>query len=492
MDRAPKQWIALALASLWIHASCVVVHAQTGGLTAGFEAQLKELQRSLDEAELANATVRTTLNEVRDTFYDDNWLDDERAASVMSLVQDVLADSDHRVNLFGDGTMMGWSDGFHLSSADGQFRLKIGGLIQSQVIARWNGVDASGGSVNYDQWRYGAGMSRTELSFSGHAFGRGLKYHLELGWGRYDPYNITNQGFLMSPRLWDAWIAFKLNSEVEIKIGQFSLPFSKEGLIKSPYQLAVFPTLIEYFMGLQQSQGIEVDWETDNRRFAIALTNGSPALFQVALWGNTDPTPPWTALGSDTLYSVTMRHEWKLLGDWEQFDQFTSPPGSERGIVIGLAGHRQNTESNTPIPVGGWPDGQLWGVNADIMMQFDGASLFGAVIYERLRDFSPILPRVNLLAFVAQASTYITNQTELFARWEGGGPDRELVGGDHLQILTLGFNHYIDGQDVKVTADLGFSFGEISAALSNPQAGWLTDSRRRNQMLLRTQLQLMF
>jgi len=163
MDRAPKQWIALALASLWIHASCVVVHAQTGGLTAGFEAQLKKLQRSLDEAELDNAAVRTTLNEVRDTFYDDNWLDDERAASVMSLVQDVLADSDHRVNLFGDGTMMGWSDGFHLSSADGQFQLKIGGLIQSQVIARWNGVDASGGSVNYDQWRYGAGMSRTGI-----------------------------------------------------------------------------------------------------------------------------------------------------------------------------------------------------------------------------------------------------------------------------------------------------------------------------------------
>ena len=126
------------------------------------------------------------------------------------------------------------------------------------------------------------------------------------------------------------------------------------------------------------------------------------------------------------------------------------------------------------------------------MMQFDGASLFGAVIYERLRDFSPILPRVNLLAFVGQASTYITNQTELFARWEAGGPDRDILGGDHLKILSVGFNHYIDGQDLKVTADLGFSFGEISGIMANPQAGWLTDSRRRNQMLLRTQLQLMF
>jgi hypothetical protein len=109
-----------------------------------------------------------------------------------------------------------------------------------------------------------------------------------------------------------------------------------------------------------------------------------------------------------------------------------------------------------------------------------------------MKDFSPFLSRINLLAFVAQGSTYITNQTELFARWESGGPDEEALGADIMQIATIGVNHYVDGQDMKFTADLGFSFGEISATMANSMSGWAIDARRRNQMVLRTQLQLMF
>jgi hypothetical protein len=53
-------------------------------------------------------------------------------------------------------------------------------------------------------------------------------------------------------------------------------------------------------------------------------------------------------------------------------------------------------------------------------------------------------------------------------------------------------NHYLDGQDLKITADVGFSFGEVSVLMDNPETGWVTDSERRNQMIFRTQLQLMF
>jgi len=491
MDRSHKQWIATAIASLAVYASVAVVSAHESGTPSDPQTQLLELQQAINDAELANAAVRTELNEVRSTYYNDNWLNEERAVSVMELVNDILSDTTQRVNLYGDGSMMGWSDGFHLSSADGLFRLNIGGLMQTQFMSRWLGTKPEG--VNsYDEWRQGFGISRTELNFGGHAYGRGLTYYVELGWGRYDRYATTSESDLMSPRMWEAWIAFQLNTETTIKIGQFSLPFSKETLIRTPYQMAVFPTLIDYRMGLEQSQGIEVEWKTDQKKFNIAVSNGSPALFQSALWGNEDPSPPWPALGSDTLYSVTMRHEWKLLGDWEQFEQFTSPPGSERGVLIGLAGHRQNSESNSPEPIGGFPDGVFWGVTADVMMQFDGASLFGSVIYERITDFAPLVPRINLLGFVVQGSSYITNQTEMFARWESGGPDRENLGGDHLQIVTVGVNHYVDGQDLKLTADIGFSFGEVSAALENPQSGWATDTHRRDQVLLRTQLQLMF
>ena len=498
MDRCRKQRIALAIGCISVHACCAIVTAQS----AGFQEQLNDLHQSLEEAKLANKTVRLELDETRDSLNNDQWLTEERAASVMTLVHDVLADSNERVNLYGDGTMMGWNDGFHMTSADGRFQLNIGGLLQSQFIGRWQGVNSTN-SNTYDEWRYGIGVSRTQLNFGGHAFGRGLSYYMEFGWGSADPYNLTAQGGFYIPRMLEAWIAFQLNSETKVRVGQFSLPFTKEGLIQSPYQMAVTSTLVELRMGLEQSQGVEVDWKSDDRHFSLVLSNGSPAMFQGPLWLNWGPgfagnpawnaTPPWPALQRDTLYAITMRHEWKLLGDWDQFDQFTSPPGSERGVLIGLAGHRQNNELDSPDAIGGFPDGVFWGVTADIMMQFDGASLYGAVIYERIRDINLItLPTLNALAFVVQGSTYVTNQTELFARWESGGPDREVVGGDHLQILTLGMNHYMDGQDLKFTADIGFSFGEVSGVMANTESGWIADTRRRDQVVLRTQLQLMF
>jgi len=483
MDRCLKQWTAVALVWSTLSASVAIVCAESNDINQ----QLNDLQEQLNAAAVANKAVRVELDEARDTHYNDNWINEERASSIMSLVEDVLMDSQERVNLYGDGSMMGWNDGFYMSSADGLFSLKIGGLLQTQFMSRWVGTNE-----DTDEWTQGFGVSRTELNFGGHVFGKGLEYYMSLGWGRYDPSNLTNQGFLMSPRLWESWVKFKLNNETSIKMGQFSLPFTREALVGAPYQMAVFPSLVEYRFGLSQSTGIELEWQNRDRRFSVMASNGSPALFQATLWGSTDPTPPWAALQSDTLYSFTMRHEWKILGDWSQFNQFTSPPGSERGLLIGIAGHRQNTEWNSPDPIGGFPDGVFWGVTGDITMQFDGASLFASIIYERVLDFAPLLPRINILTFVAQGSTYISNQTELFARWESGGPDRESVGGDHLQVLTVGMNHYIDGQDVKFTADFGFSFGEVSVTMENPQAGWATNQKRRDQAVLRTQLQLMF
>jgi len=489
MDRRPTQWIAMALAYTF---TVLVCNAVTVAQQAGFEEQLIELQQALDDAQRANQAVRFELDEARDTHYNDDWLTEERASSMMSLVQDVLADSTSRINMYGDGTMMGWNDGFYLASSDGQFRLNIGGVLQSQFVARWQGVNSTN-SGTYDEWRYSFGASKTALNFGGHAFGKGLTYFFELGWGMVGPYNWTNQNTFTGARMWDAWVAFQLNNETKVQIGQFELPFSKESLIQTEYKMAVYASLIEYLMGLERNTAAQLDWQTDDRKFTLCVSNGSPSLVNGFLWGhNLDPSPPWAALAQDTLYSVTMRHEWKVLGDWDQFNQFTSPPGSERGILVGVAGHRQNNEDTGSFPIGGIPDGTLWGVTADIMMQFDGASLFGSVIYERLRDLSPANPTLNFWGVVVQGSTYITNQTELFARFEAGGPDSETIGGDHLQILTVGMNHYIDGQEIKITTDLGFSFGEVSNQLANTEAGWIADTRRRDQALLRTQLQLMF
>jgi len=494
MDQPLKQYAWYLAATVILLANVAIVRAYSGDLKPQpILNQLDVLRSQLDFAEQTNATVQLELDEARSLIRNDSWLNAQRAAEITVLVQEVLADSSNRRSLQGDNAMMGWSDsdGFYMSSSDGRFRLNIGGMIQTQGMARWVGVNEAGDS-SYDQWRYGFGVSRSQLMFGGNVFGKGLEYYIEMGWGRGDEYNLTGQSGFMTARLWDAWVKFRPTSNVELKIGQFMLPFTRESLVRPQHQLAVVPSVIDFRMGMERTAAIQLDWSSENERFSLAISNGSPALFHAPVWGAFDPIPPWPALEKDTLYAVSMRHEWKLLGNWEQFKQFTSPPGSERGVMIGVAGHRQNTEHDAPVSVGGFPEGVFWGVTGDVTLQYDGASLFASVIYERVTDFAPALPRINLFAYILQGSTYVTNQTELFARYEAGGPDDETAGGDKLQILTVGVNHYVDGQDMKFTADVGFSFGEISQYMANTETGWIVDLERRNQVVLRTQIQLLF
>ena len=170
----------------------------------------------------------------------------------------------------------------------------------------------------------------------------------------------------MNFRMWDAWLKFRLTSEAGLKIGQFNLPFTRETLVRPSHQLAIEKSNIDYRMGLGNSTGVEFDWANHNRRFLFAVSNGSGALFHA--FDSVDPVAPLAAFTEDTLYAITMRYEWKLLGDWDQFKQFTSPPGSERGLLIGLAGHRQNEEREFSLDTGGFPDGAFWGVTGDISL----------------------------------------------------------------------------------------------------------------------------
>ena len=99
MDRCLKQWTAVALVWSTLSASVAIVCAESNDINQ----QLNDLQEQLNAAAVANKAVRVELDEARDTHYNDNWINEERASSIMSLVEDVLMDSQERVNLYGDG-----------------------------------------------------------------------------------------------------------------------------------------------------------------------------------------------------------------------------------------------------------------------------------------------------------------------------------------------------------------------------------------------------
>lgn len=484
MGSSHQRWIAPALAA------CAAGTAHAAQEPADLASQAVNLRLQVEQAEKANVAVRQELDLARSEL-NESWVTQQRVAAIGALVQEVLADAEIRSNLSGDGLMMGWSDGFFMASADGSWKLSIGGLLQTRLVANWRG-QAPEGEVG-DEWVYGFENTRMRFDIAGSAFDRDLQFLVQPGYGRRDPDHLTNDDNFMQYHLWDAWARLRLTNEMALTAGIFKLPFTRESLVSVSRQLAVERTMIDHRMGLGRSQGVMLTFAGRDTRLMAATSNGSPALFHGSVWNLADPTPPLAAMGQDVEYAITLRHEWKLAGDWAQFEQFTSPPGSQRGTLVGVAFHGQHSERTNSIPPPfGLPKGRMWGVTADVSLQLDGASAYLAVLYERQRDFSASTREVQWYGLVAQASTYLTNSTELYARWELGGPDEAVFGGKDVSLVTIGLNRYLDGHDVKFTADVGFSAGKISSTMLQSITGGRLDTHRENQIILRSQLQLVF
>jgi hypothetical protein len=61
---------------------------------------------------------------------------------------------------------------------------------------------------------------------------------------------------------------------------------------------------------------------------------------------------------------------------------------------------------------------------------------------------------------------------------------------DPLNLLTVGFNWYLDGQDLKWTTDLGWAITAVHPWFADIEAGWRPSAS--DEVVFRTQLQLMF
>nr|MBC8200437.1 hypothetical protein [Planctomycetota bacterium] len=386
-----------------------------------------DIQKQIDAMKQRLESVQNETQNMRgelDTLKAENidWLTKERAEQIKQLVHDVLNDADSRKSLTGDGILGGWSDGFFLASSDGRFKLKIGGLIQERLLLNYQ---RAGISPNFDRWRGGLENTRTRLNISGHIFDRDTTFLVQAGWGWLDPNAISNTPLLrIGPRLWDSWIKFKLNDQWSAKLGVFMLPFTRESLVSDELQLAVDRSLIDYRLGLARSQGVEFTWVGDSIRAFIATTNGSLVTRGIDAAG-TNPTPPWAAFGEDTDWSITARVEWLTEGDWSQFKQFTSPIGSEKATMIGVAAHAQHGERTGS----GTKKKDQVGITADISMQLDGVSFFLSGTIHNQKNPVSGTPNADWVGYVAQASTYMTDTTELYMRFEGGGVIQNDMGG---------------------------------------------------------------
>lgn len=438
--------------------------------------ELAAMRREFKLLSEKSTQMERDLDELR-ALNDDAWLTEARAEEIRVLIGDVLADADTRASSLQSGFMAGWNEHFFLASPDGRFRIQLDGQLQF----RW----AYNYRARVDQHRHGFEITRAKLTMRGHVFGPDLTFLVRTDQTRNEPGLVEGLFFLR-----DAWISYQLNNDWSVKFGLFKVPFNREELVSSAYQMAVERSLLNENTNLGRSEGVQFTHATDFDKLMFMYNDGATdnlGGFNIA-GGN--PVNK-SFLVEDVEWAVTVRWEHLYAGDWRQFADFTSPPDDEFGALLGIGLHAEYDEFNGLRS--GRRNENRWVVGTvDLSLELGGANFFAAVVYHYVD-----VPNFNLSVYglVVQAGVYVTPKVEVFSRFEYGywDIDEDTASFSVLSVLTVGANYYLDGHDVKWTTDIGFGIDRVDTNFDSDIAGFRNDPvEAEPQVVFRTQFQLLF
>lgn len=423
---------------------------------------------------------------------DGNWITEQRAEEMRNLVYDVLADADTRASLLQSGITAGYDNGAVLGSTDGNWLLRTNLLMQQRFIYNHQDSDASDdddrygfentrtkfimtGHVVSPEWFYRVDVNVADNSSSGNVVGLLRNIFEDLGFDDDDVEDALEDfdafDFTFGSRrggVGNAYLGYDYGNGWKMKLGSMKAPLLREELVEAQYQLAVERSLTNYLFTAGYVDGIMAHYQGDQFGFGAMFSDGLRT-------GQT----VWNLI--DTDYAFTARGEWLAMGNWDQFSDFTSMRGSETGVLVGGAIHYQEGESDTTIE-----DLEILVLTADVSIEGDGWNAFGALIYSdiELGDFD-----INPWAFVLQGGVFVTDNVELFGRYEF--VDFDIDDAEDLSVFTGGVNYYFSGHNAKWTTDFMYGFDEV--LVGDTITGLRSDGLDEDgQFVLRTQLQILF
>ena len=479
-------------------------------------ARLREqnAQIAAQNAELASKVARLEEHAASDG----SWLTEQRAAEIRAVVTDVLQDAATRTNLAADAATAGWdkSKGFFLASADGNFSMSIKGDAQF----RWNynhrnipTATAAAGSPagGTAEDTYGFEWRRMRIAFAGNVIDPTWTYEVKFANNRNA--TGTNTGYLD-----DAWIQKSFDGGFTLKMGQFKAPFMREELTSTTGQLTVERSLVNEIFSVSKSQGVSFGWSDETVRVetfygdslranATSPTNGAGAASGVPSGQNVSFS------NNATDYAFAGRFEFKPTGDWKQFKDAQSYRGEATGMLFGVAGY---VEQVLPNSFGAVTPDLVWSATADATIDFGGASLLVYGVYRDVTLQGDVAVRgggtddtLEQWGALVQGGVFVTDDVELFSRYEVGNSDTDkyrtgatalLASGEEDSIVTTGFNWWPAGSKqkyIKFTADFGYAFDPL-IDFNTTGAGWLIDytgsgsTSSDGQWLVRSQIQIIF
>lgn len=442
------KWIVEAL----VIAACLAA-AVTAARAEDVEDRLERLETQV--ARQAGTIARQEQQIARFQAEQSNsWLDEKQREQVRELIRETLADAEMRASLLDDGALAGWDNGFFLTSADGNYLLKIKGMIQTRYVYSYQDAPAD---PDQDDDESGFEM-RGRVDFLGHIIDPSWRYMLLIYFkpdGDVKPL--------------DMYVLKQLDERWSVTVGQFKLPFMYEYLVSQTRLQFVDRSLVSGELCGTYTQGVMATWQTEDWRVYLSFNDGESSANTAAFDDSSD-------------YGLTGRVEWKHGGTWAQYGYFESWPGEPRMVVLGAAVLYQQGESGGAADTS---DILRW--TADASIKLGGANLFAAVVGNHLANGEDL----DQYAAVIQGGYFITTQIELIARYEWG--DSDVSGESDLSVLTAGWNYFFSGFSLRWTTDIGWAFEPVSPTWASESLDWLADAPTSDgHLVARSMVQLLF
>jgi len=339
---------------------------------------------------------------------------------------------------------------------------------------------------------YGFENRRTKLDFQGNVFSKDWTYRVRS--------NFVNGGQGIS-NLEFAYVEKAMDNGMSIRVGQFQAPWLREVLVDSSMQLAAERSVMAQLFSQGYSQGIQWGMENDSYRINAGFfdgVGGATPLTGTGLDYNSRNTT-WSA--SPTAWAFAARADFKMSGDWSQFDDFSSFKGEEAGMMAGVAVIYQKGNGNNGLgnyaPTPNNNGNKVFGITGDFTWDFGGASLFasGVWVQNKPKDGDKTSP----WGVTFQGGYFISEDTELFGRYEYVNYNIKNAGAQTVNKyngITLGANYFF-AKGVKFTADFSWNLksldgGQGTGAALNGNGFRPDNPGEDNQWALRAQLQLLF
>ena len=280
----------------------------------------------------------------------------------------------------------------------------------------------------------------------------------------------------------DAYVKWTINDDVTLKIGQFKQGLIREENISSSKQLASDRSAVNETFNQDFSQGIEAHFGGDAWRGLVGFTDGF----------GTDNTAFNSAAEAD--YALNARVEF-LFGEaeWSQFKQFTSFRGSNQGSMLGAGIAMQSMGNTNPTPV----ETEMTTGTIDYSFVSDGWNFYLAGVWQNTDPAAGAA--TDDYGLIAQGGMFVSDQDELFARWDVVMADESNAPADNdFNSLTFGWNHYMipESHAAKFTLDVNYYLEATSdnAIVSTSASGGhnLQASTEDGQVGITAQMQLLF